>query len=77
MVLTKAKICEIKDFLNHPERLDQLMKKAGNYSNGKNCYGGVRKNLASKVHGTVHYYGSRLMNMGQKSSDLDLFIDLG
>lgn len=78
MLLTKAKKNEIKDFLKHPERLDKLMKKAGNYSDGRGCYGRLRKNLASLgVHGTIHYYGSRLMKMGVKASDLDIFIDLG
>lgn len=38
----------------------------------------IRKNLSRKIYGAQFwFYGSRIMGVGDRDSDLDIFVDIG
>lgn len=66
----------MRHFLNNPNRLKNLLKRARNLANVAN-YGDTKKNLMTKVDGEVYFFGSRIMEMSHPKSDIDVFISIG
>lgn len=67
---------ELVHFLRNPTRLKNLVKRAKNLANEAN-YGAVKNSLRDKGYGEIHFYGSRIMEMSRRLSDIDIFISVG
>lgn len=67
---------ELLHFLNNPKRLKNIVKRARNVAKVFN-YGAVKNSLAGKLSGEILFFGSRIMEMSHKLSDIDVFISIG
>lgn len=67
---------ELLHFLKNPKRLKNVIKRARNVSR-EVSYNDVKYNLTDKIVGEIFFFGSRLMEMSHKQSDIDVFISIG
>lgn len=67
-------------FLKNPSsvnRFKNLLKKGFNLSKPQS-YGALKKFFKkSSLSGDVHLFGSRMMALGSRKSDLDVFVSIG
>lgn len=66
----------IIQFLRESDRsLVGIVKKSENLSN-EAIYADVKRSLTG-INGTAYFFGSRMMKLADKRSDLDIFLDIG
>lgn len=67
---------ELLHFLKNPIRLRNIVKKAKNLAN-ENNYMAIKNKLKEKLDCEIFFFGSRLMKMSHRQSDLDMFVSIG
>lgn len=70
------KTSDIIHFMNNPIRLKSILNLANNVPNVNN-YRDLVKSLQENVCGEIIFFGSRVMKMAHKQSDLDVFVSTG